>query len=146
MDGSLRWNRLSFGPGEFQLHSPQLLLPGACLGRSQPSSMFPLLLLTHTLTSSTFFLLDLSLGAQAREAPLSSTVYSGMESLEDCLCGRGEKGRGKLGYQEPSAQTGLPQLPGSNTPGSFGSRMGSQPGGREPEGSWNPEILVLLTT
>ena len=48
------------------------------------------------LTSSTFFLLDLSLGAQVREAPFRSTVNSGVESLEGCLCEGQSKGLSRV--------------------------------------------------
>ena len=47
----------------------------------------------RTQTSRTFFLLDLSLDAQVREAPLSSTVYSGMIWLV-LLC-KGQKSDNK---------------------------------------------------
>lgn len=64
--------------------SPTFLGP-ICSGNHGAASRSP------PLTSSTFFLLDLSLGAQEREAPFSSTVYSGVESLEGCLCEEGSK-------------------------------------------------------
>ena len=85
------------------------------------------------LTSSTFFLLDLSLGAQVREAPFRSTVNSGVESLEGCLC------EGKKGWVSGRLQlsSGLSQHPGSNPPGSLGSRHneGHGSGGKRPKSS-----------
>lgn len=81
-----------FEPREFQ---PWLQGPPAQSLLSQgpkPSVGCSSFSLPPPLTSSTFFLLDLSLGAQVREAPFRSTVNSGMESLEGCLCGEGEKG------------------------------------------------------
>lgn len=99
---------------------------------------------TPPLTSSTFFLLDLSLGAQAREAPFSSTVYSGVESLEGCLCGKGKKGWREHGYSAPSAQLGpvtvswlqytrLPWLQGQNGVTALGAGGPRVPG---PQRSW----------
>lgn len=51
------------------------------LARDQCPSCCPLL------TSRTFFLLDLSLLAQVRVAPRSSTVCSGVVRVPGCFCG-----------------------------------------------------------
>lgn len=66
----------------------------------------------HLLTSRTFFLLDLSLPAQVRVAPRSSTVCSGVVRVLGCLCG--DKGmrvapaqRGQ-GHRDPAGRCGLP--------------------------------------